>query len=85
MQFPTNLMKTLNTYLTSHLSLLVKNSKFPDIQFIYDKFKAFINVNAFDGLSLRLAIQKYKPVDIRIMLNEWGCDPFVRNHPRISL
>jgi len=60
--------------------LLVKNSKFPDVQFIYDNFKAFINVDAFEGLVLRLAIQKYKPAEIRIMLNEWGCDFTVRNH-----
>ena len=60
--------------------LLVKNSKFPDIQFIYEKFKAFINVDAFEGLALRLAIQKYKPAEIRIMLKEWGCNPIIRNH-----
>ena len=60
--------------------LLVKNSKFPDVQFIYDNFKAFINVDAFEGLALRLAIQKYKPAEIRIMLKEWGCDFTVRNH-----
>jgi hypothetical protein len=60
--------------------LLVKNSKFPDIQFIYDKFKAFINIDAFEGLALRLAIQKYKPADIRIMMKEWGCNITVRNH-----
>ena len=60
--------------------LLVKNSKFPDIQFIYEKFKAFINIDAFEGLALRLAIQKYKPADIRIMMKEWGCNITVRNH-----
>ena len=60
--------------------LLVKNSKFPDVQYIHDKFKAFINPDAFEGLALRLAIQKYRPADIRIMLREWGCDPTVRNH-----
>lgn len=60
--------------------LLVKNSKFPDVQFIYNKFKAFINVDAFEGLALRLAIQKYKSSDIRIMLHEWGCDHTVKNN-----
>lgn len=60
--------------------LLVKNSKFPDVQFIYENFKAFINIDAFEGLALRLAIQKYKPADIRIMLKEWGCNPTVRGH-----
>lgn len=60
--------------------LLVKNSEFDDVTFVYEKFKRFINVNAFEGIALRLAIQKYKPAEIRKMLLEWGCDPTVREH-----
>lgn len=62
------------------LVLLVKNSQFPDVAYIYEQYKKFINVNAFEGLVLRLAIQKYKPADIRIMLLEWGCDITVMEH-----
>jgi hypothetical protein len=60
--------------------LLVKNSKFPDLSYVYDKFKQFINVNAFDGLVLRIAIQKFKSVEIRIMLLEWKCNITVLEH-----
>ena len=77
---PNKLSENTKNLLNVAFILLVKNSKFVDIQFIRDKFKAFINVNAFEGLALRLAIQKYKPAEIRIMLLEWGCDPAVRAH-----
>lgn len=63
--------------------LLIKNLHFPDIQFIYDKFKAFININAFEGLALRIAIQKYNSDDILIMLKEWGCSATICNHHAI--
>jgi hypothetical protein len=77
---PAKLNENAKHLLNVAFILLVKNSKFPDVQFIYDNFKAFINVDAFEGLVLRLAIQKYKPAEIRIMLKEWGCDFTVRNH-----
>lgn len=77
---PDKLTENAKHLLNVAFILLVKNSKFPDIQFIYEKFKAFINVDAFEGLALRLAIQKYKPSEIRIMLSEWGCEPTIRNH-----
>jgi hypothetical protein len=77
---PTKLSHNAQNHLNVVFILLIKNSKFPDVQFIRDKFKPFINVDAFEGLALRLAIQKYRPADIRTMLLDWGCDSTVRNH-----
>jgi hypothetical protein len=77
---PEKLNENTKRLLNVAFILFVKNSKFLDIQYIYQKFKAFIDVNSFDGLALRLAIQKYKPVEIRIMIYEWGCNITVRDH-----
>ena len=77
---PTKLNEQNKNLLNVAFILLIKNSKFKDIQIIYEKFKTFINVDAFDGLILCLAIQKYSPQHIRIMLKEWGCNPIIREH-----
>jgi hypothetical protein len=77
---PDKLNENQKNLLNVAFILLVKNSKFFDIQYIREKFKAFINVDAFEGLALRLAIQKFRSADIRIMLQDWGCNPIICNH-----
>ena len=59
--------------------LISKNSRFIDIQYLYDNFGSTIDINVYNGLSMLLAVQKYE-VDDFIKLVEWGGDITVRNH-----
>lgn len=79
---PSNLNEKNITLLNDLFVIIVKNSSFPDICYLYEKFKQYINVNIYNGIILRLAIQKYKAFEIRIIL-DWGCDITVLNHKPI--
>jgi len=59
--------------------LISKNSRFIDIQYLYDHFGSTIDINVYNGLSMLLAVQKYE-VDEFNNLVEWGGDITVRNH-----
>ena len=59
--------------------MIMKNSNFSDVEYIYESFKDHIDVNIFDGLAFRLAIQKHNNTQIKKML-VWGIDITVNNH-----
>ena len=59
--------------------MIIKNSKFIDVEYIYECFKDNININAFDGLGMRLSIQKHGNNNIKKLIS-WGADITVREH-----
>jgi hypothetical protein len=59
--------------------LISKNSRFIDIQYLYDNFGSNIDINVYNGLSMLLAVQKYEVDDFNKLV-EWGGDITVRNH-----
>ena len=75
----------LNTAQTKILELafimIMKNSNFSDVEYIYECFKGdgYININIYDGLAFRLAIQKHTNANIKKMIS-WGADITIRKH-----
>jgi hypothetical protein len=79
---PNNLNDKSIRLLNDLFVIIVKNSNFPDVCYLYEKYKQYININSYDGIILRLAIQKYKAFEVRIII-DWGCDITVLNHKPI--
>jgi len=59
--------------------MIIKNSKFIDVEYIYECFKDNININAFNGLGIRLSVQKHGNNNIKKLIS-WGADITVREH-----
>lgn len=66
--------------------IIMKNSSFSDLEYIYKCFHnnidVNIDVNMYDGLAFRLAIQKHNSTNIEKLIS-WGADITIRNHRAI--
>ena len=62
--------------------IIMKNSSFSDLEYIYKCFHNNIDVNMYDGLAFRLAIQKHNSTNIEKLIS-WGADITIRNHRSI--
>ena len=59
--------------------MIIKNSKFVDVEYIYECFKDNLNINVFNGLGIRLSVQKYGNENIKKLIS-WGADITVNEH-----
>ena len=78
-RMPSNLSVAQTKMLELAFIMIMKNSNFSDIEYIYECFKGNIDINIYDGLAFRLAIQKHTNANIKKMIR-WGADITVRKH-----
>ena len=62
--------------------IIMKNSSFTDLEYIYNCFPNLIDINMFNGLAIKLSIQKYNRKHIEKILT-WGADITIQNHRAI--